>query len=221
MNQTIKELIEAKQSSNQALHNHLHTYRVFIKISKEEFWKLLKLHSQTIFLERNNPSPFLHDSNNIPVIADLYKYLVGDPTFMGGKGNLFKGILLTGNFGTGKTVLLKSFCNIVMDLTPKRVSMLHAKEIPAEIKKHGLEHFYRRPMLIDDLGKEAKELNDYGTIIKPIVDLMSVRYDHGGWTFATANYKLDSFKQFYGETISERFIEMFNILELTGKSRRK
>jgi len=28
-------------------------------------------------------------------------------------------------------------------------------------------------------------------------------------------------KEFYGETISERMIEMFNFFELTGKSRRR
>ena len=85
----------------------------------------------------------------------------------------------------------------------------------------GVEYYKLKPMFIDDIGKETKEVRDYGTIVNPVPDLFSVRYDFGAWTLATCNYKPKELTEFYGETIVDRFKEMFNYLVLTGKSRRQ
>jgi len=80
----------------------------------------------------------------------------------------------------------------------------------------------KRNLLIDDIGKESKDINDYGTIKNPLIDLISERYDNITWTFGTCNYSKESLIEFYGETIFDRFVEMFNILKLEGdQSRRK
>ena len=65
------------------------------------------------------------------------------------------------------------------------------------------------------------EINDFGNKIQPIADLISFRYDNGALTHATCNYKIDTLTEFYGLTTTDRFKEMFNIIELKGESFRK
>ena len=76
-------------------------------------------------------------------------------------------------------------------------------------------------MLIDDIGREPKEINTFGTKELPVTDLMSIRYDFGSLTFATTNFNDDILKEFYGEALIDRFHEIFNYIIMTGKSRRK
>jgi len=192
--------------------------RIFIRISATEFKDIFLIQANLVIRERNSLKEFVIDQDNKLVINQLYNYFTGNKLFI---GNFYKGILLAGTFGTGKTVILTTFCRMVNNLTNKRIRVFHAKELPEIIAKEGIESLLKIPIFIDDLGKEQKSVKNFGTEVQPVVDLLARRYDIGSWTLATSNYSMNSFKEFYGITISDRFAEIFNIIELNGKNRRQ
>jgi hypothetical protein len=132
------------------------------------------------------------------------------------------GIILLGSKGTGKTTLMQSFIAYYNYVYKKVIKEYHAKTLPLYYKQLGIDYFYKRPIFIDDLGKESAITTDWGQKFDTWGDLFSVRYEMKSLTFATANYKFDGqFKEIYGEIIIDRMREHFNIFELTGESLRK
>lgn len=203
--------------------------RLVLNITKEKFWKLYKLEAEKIIVRRlGKYKPFIVDQDNSIIIKQIFQYITCDPEFettniIDGypEKNLSKGLMLIGSFGVGKSILIESLCNMINNIDIHNIEIRHAKELPDLITHMGVGFYKNRRLFIDDLGKEVKELNVFGTVSKPIIDLFALRYETGAWTLATANYNLDTFEQFYGKTISERMKEMFNIIPLKGQSRRK
>lgn len=222
MTQTsIKQAIEKSKQSLTTEKRKAKSNRVYLKLEKNEFLELMSLKSMEIFLERGElDRKFELDSNNKYIIGQLYHYITGSKEF---EGSHSKGIYIhSKEFGTGKTVLLRALCSIINDLSQKRVEHIHCKNIAHKIKaQNAMEYFTKRPLLFDDFGREQKEINDYGTIYKPMVDITFLRYDSGAWTFGTSQRPIESFKDIYGGVIVDRMRAMFNEFELTGKSRRK
>lgn len=88
----------------------------------------------------------------------------------------------------------------------------------------------RRPLFIDELGREQLEINDFGNRIRPVNDLMEARYEYGARTFFTSNFSLDTLSKGrnekgemvgYGKYVGERIQEMVNIITMPGGSRRE
>jgi DNA replication protein DnaC len=102
----------------------------------------------------------------------------------------------------------------------KRITKIHSKRVADVLKEHDKGWLDKRPLFIDDLGREPKEVNNYGTKELPIIDLISIRYDFGALTFATTNFDSEKLAEFYGVAIVDRFKEMFNMLVLKGASKR-
>ena len=117
---------------------------------------------------------------------------------------------------------MQAFIKYYNWLYNKVIKEYHAKILPLEYKTRGIGYFYKRPLFIDDLGKESAITSDWGQKYDTWGDLFAVRYELKSLTFATANYRLDAgFKEIYGEVIIDRMKEHFNIFELTGESLRK
>lgn len=206
------EAIEAKK----AMQNR----RAFIEIEQGDFAELFVNQATVLMRSRNRWEDFTIDDQNKELIESLYLYIFGSDQF---KGDIHKGILITGPIGTGKTLIMSTFSRIVSELSRKIITNVHAKDLEKILRdpEKGIQYLARRPLFIDDLGKESTEVQDYGTVIRPAVDVLTRRYDNGAWTFATANFTMDTFSQIYGETITSRFREMFNVIHLPGKDRRK
>jgi DNA replication protein DnaC len=192
--------------------------RVFIKMSPEQFKEIFILNAEINLSKKNQDKQFIIDEDNKHIINNLYYYLIGSDRF---EGDIYKGLFISGNIGTGKTLIMNSFVKIIEDISIKNVTKLHSKAIAKHLKDNGEDNLNKRPLFIDDIGKETKVVNDFGTIKNTIPDLFALRYDEGAWTFATCNYKSKDLIDFYGETIFDRFKEMFNNFELSGNSRRK
>ena len=186
--------------------------RVYLEIEPKEFkrqwiliFKALTGHNYSI------------DEDNKEIINQMYFYLVGSSSF---NGSLSKGLMMTGNYGTGKTKIMEVIQNIIKANTNKRLAFLSCPSIVEELKKNEMFYFYQRPLIMDEIGRETQVVKDYGTDRQPIIEILTQRYRYNAWTFVTSNFTIETLGELYGGYIADRFKEMFNVIELTGKSRR-
>ena len=177
---------------------------------------------KTIFLEAATNrlfyggSTFIVDENNKAIINQLYHYLRGSVEFT---GDHRKGILLIGNIGNGKTILMESFIEVFNKTSSKIITNIHFNDIERYKADNRIGYLDKRPLYIDDIAIKQEQVNIYGTKVNPFEDLIDQRYRNRGLTFGTSNYSLKDFK--YTPRIKDRLTEMFNIINLPGESRRK
>ena len=188
--------------------------RVFnCNISAEDFSRTF-LESATHRIHSSEDS-YLVDDNNKEIINQLFYYLNGSGKF---HGDHIKGLLLIGAIGGGKTVLLESFIDIFNYISGKIMTCVNSKDLVEIQKKYGFDYLSKRPLFIDDIGKEQTTINTFGTVSKPMEDLINDRYKTAGLTFGTSNLKLDDMP--YNKHTIDRMRQMFNIMILPGNSRR-
>jgi hypothetical protein len=185
-------------------------------ISRDEFRESFFDRMNKRYFFRDKEIHYVVDEYNQHTITHLYQYLFGSKRF---PGNIFKGILLTGLIGSGKTIMMEVFLDILEQFSNKKIIRIHAKDLHSLIIENGLEYYRTRPMFIDDITKEPIQTNDYGTPVRPFEDLISTRYGQGGILFGTSNLKLEDMS--YSKHTMDRMKEMFNVMVLTGPSRRK
>jgi hypothetical protein len=138
------------------------------------------------------------------------------------KGHLRKGIMVIGQLGSGKTLIISAFCKLWEDVFNNRVAKISSKEYVEQVQDKDIKtiSYDNQVLFIDDVGKEEAHIIDYGTGKHPVGDLLDKRYMSHQLTFITGNYKLATLTDHYGETITDRMREMFNIIILEGNSRR-
>lgn len=161
---------------------------------------------------------FVIDQHNKSVIEQMYYYLTMNKKY---KGDLNKGILMIGNYGTGKTIIMMIIKYLIEINTDRRLTFINCSNMYEETKDRGITYFYKRPIILDEIGRETQVIKDYGTERRPMIELLSQRYNNRAWTFGTSNMNQSEIAEFYGGYIFDRFIEMFNIIKLDGNSRRK
>lgn len=151
--------------------------------------------------------------------------------------SLSKGIMLAGNFGVGKTWLMKLFSKNIRQV----FHIKNAKEIADSFESGGEEIIndfifkHRNPLndsdafnqpfaglCIDDLGTESLK-NHFGNKKNVIGDIVELRYNKGNtgiFFHATTNLSAQQLNDFYGGRVVSRMREIFNFIELTGQDRR-
>ena len=177
--------------------------------------------------------PFVIDNTNREVIQALFMYFTHDQEFeqsgICANPSLRKGLMIYGEVGTGKTVILKSFCKMfrVKFITAREVSRAFMVEGWDAIDRFGLKSYYQgKPIhtAFDDLGFE-QDCNLYGNKVNVMAEILTDRYEK--WrdadmrTFATTNMDAESIAEAYGDKVKSRIREMFNYIPLTGEDRRK
>jgi DNA replication protein DnaC len=176
---------------------------------------------------------FKIDSENSEICEIMFNYFtnITDPRI-----DHKKGILLMGSVGTGKTdlfmiwqALMKNFRIaesrlIVRDYLKDGIKGLEKWSFNYQVNQHGVTRPEPFVLCIDDFGLEKEEAGNFGNKADVISELVADRYNlfrnQGIKTHAISNLA-EKLKDKYDERISDRFREMFNILKLTGKSRRK
>jgi len=215
--QTVTELIEIAKAEYQKQLQRLANTRKMV--SMDDFKTLFTTRAQQAMADRKNFSPFIIDDGNRAVINLMYSYIQRQECAL----NPFIGIILNGKYGCGKSVLIETLCMVLNDLTwseKNKIQSVHAIELAEQIKKVGVIPYAHKPLLIQDLGKEKKEINNFGTIVNPISELLAIRAEYGAMTFGSTNMNLKSFGEAYKEFISKRITEHVNLVFLPGEDRR-
>ena len=217
MNGNAKNLLLDLRDIRKETEAEVNLRRPYLKIEYDEFKPLLVEQANILLRQKNVWDSFIIDEKNEWLIRQLYLSFFGSTDF---QGSLHKGIMVCGPFGTGKTIILESFCLLSNSLNHKKITIIHSMELPDLINEKGFDYYMHRPIFIDDLGKEPGAIKVFGREVRPAIELLTKRYDCGAWTLATSNYTTKTFTEHYGKTISERMKSMFNIIFFPGVSRR-
>lgn len=177
------------------------------------------------------------DQNGVPLMS-LMEYFAKDPTFLrrSPSYSLEKGLMIQGPVGTGKTMAMKLFRNL-MAKHGRGYRVITCRHIVREFleKGHKILETYgrrsfedgsigRRPLVVcfDDLGLEDITSKQYGNETRVMAEILLDRYDHmiefGMITHVTTNLGAEALGQIYGERVRDRMREMFNQVNFAGKS---
>lgn len=190
----------------------------------------------------NNKKNFsLSEENEVQI--DLFvRYFNNDPSFEEEGRSLSKGILIQGNYGSGKTMmfnaarLLKQVfprCNFGFQTCPSMnerylVGVANNNKNPySELAYWSKKACIHKPngnrenrhMVLDDLGAEDV-LTVYGNKVSVMAYILSERFNHwernGLITHMTTNLNGAQRKEYYGGRIDSRMYSMFNLITLGG-----
>lgn len=211
-----KEIAEAEREKNK-LREQLFTHKYKGELSFETFCLMLKVKSDKQLIKKGILHEFKIDKDNRDMLYQLYLYFIGSNECI---WNIHAGIILAGKIGCGKTLLMYSFIELSNELISKQIATYHSNELIDLIKEKGIKDIIQRPLFIDELGREVVEIKDFGTLSKPLIELICKRYEVGARTYATTNYRIDALTDKYGEFIVSRLQEMCNYIVMPGESRR-
>lgn len=191
-----------------------------------EYLLLLTQSANTILEKRREKTSFVIDNLNESIIEQLYFYLRLDEQF---SGDLNKGIMLMGKYGSGKTIIMQAITEmynaVIHSLHIQRplLKFFKSSDLQNILKEKPINTFSRRPLVIDEFGREPKQIMDFGNLKSPMIELLCERYDNGAWTHGTSNFTLETLcsENQYGKMTGDRLKSMFNFIELKGESRRK
>ncbi len=192
----------------------------------DEYAQLFEQSANIILKKRRERATFVIDEQNEPIIKQLYLYLTLDDRF---SGDLNKGIMLMGKYGCGKTIIMQSlvemYNTVIHSLHIQRPLLKFFKSSDLQnILKGKPSNFYSKmPLVIDEFGREPKQIMDFGNLRSPMIELLCERYDTGAWTHGTSNFTLETLcsENQYGKMTGGRLKSMFNFIELKGESRRR
>lgn len=145
-----------------------------------------------------------------------------------------RGFWLMGNIGTGKSTLMRGLKLMCRAVRPSEDAPCHpawriesAGQICRDYQQHGAggvqQYIDSLSLCIDDLGTENTQTNHYGTSVNVIADILLARYDRRAThlTHVTTNLTPDQLKNLYGPRVFDRVREMFNLVEMPGRSWRE
>ena len=200
--------------------------RLCLSLNYPDFRELFISFGTYCLYRKGQKKEFVMDKNNEPIIEQLYCYVTNSSAF---SGDLDKGIMLQGKYGCGKSVILETYSmlhnHIVMNYSLRQplLTFIQSIELQEQIVKQSVKAFIQRPLIIDEFGRESKTVQDFGNILRPISELLSIRADMGILTHGTTNFTLETLSsaEFYGGMIGDRLKMMFNFIPIPGESRRK
>lgn len=172
-----------------------------------------------------------------PLLNDILRWCIG----IEGPYDPQKGLWLCGTIGTGKSTMLqivREFCRLVRPAVSYRetdgsltkepweygfrisnmsfVAGVYAKEGYPGID----EYIVNCRQAFDEVGRECIPAGYFGNMENVFRYIIQRRYDlrRGDFTHVTSNLKPEQIGEVYGDHIYDRCIEMFNFVEMTGKS---
>ena len=170
------------------------------------------------------------DQHNWAHVDMLTSYFTRETSFEGDFAGQYlnKGIMLLGNVGSGKTLLMNIFQRLIMLRNDKTFLFKNLGTLSAEYKKDGDMVIFatkRKDYLFDELGLDTEHINSFGNKVNIVQELVRERYEdfinNGTLTHFTTNLVIDQIEQSYGERTASRLTEMCNFIQMTSYDRRK
>ena len=172
---------------------------------------------------------FQIDDRNKDLVNDLFLYF----HFQEGRLDLRKGLWLEGPVGTGKSTLMQVFSQYLKSLqmgfrvyicSQVTTDYSLTGDLSRYLNNAGWSSSGPVPMCFDELGREPLPAKYYGTELNVMQHILHIRYSYwqiaGLRTFVTTNANGNDIERLYGDFIRDRRKEMFNIIPVTGDSRR-
>lgn len=200
-------------------------------------------HSKGIInIANTHVSNFEVNELNKPILKLLLLYFTGNPDFelmfqdmFLIPGNLAKGLMLIGGTGTGKTTLMRIFKDYTSEIIQTNgFRVYNAIDIVRDTAKNGLSEIdsfgIRKDnkhivCYVDDISSNIEDINNYGTKFNVMEQFFTLRYNlyqrHRVLTHISTNKYPKELQNIYDFRITNRFIEMFNFIEVPGNSFRK
>lgn len=163
---------------------------------------------------------------NIKAVAECLRSKTPDE-----KAARKNGILLCGTCGNGKTTMMKAICDT---LRLSQMAGLFEKWEPLVVMDAvELTKLYSRseddfaavrakPLLgIEDMGREAEQVKNYGNAASPMCELLEFRYARMLYTVISTNLTPKEIRQKYGARIADRFNEMLEVLIFKNSTYRR
>lgn len=169
----------------------------------------------------NTLGNFEYNEFNKPMLADLVKYFIADPT---GIHDLERGIFLCGMPGIGKTHLFRIFGTMVRSFNNPahefKTYCCVGLYDSLRTKQSKISNYVNDHAFFDDLGYETKTgesvIKDYGNVSSPIDDIIFEREKK--WelfkqrTHFTSNLSPDEIKARYGDRTYDRLKNLCNVV---------
>jgi len=131
------------------------------------------------------------------------------------------GLFLCGGVGNGKTTLADAICDTLAYVGRIQVRKVKATEIilfGRDNIDYILDLCKTNFLMIDDIGTEAVEVNNFGNYSMPIVDIFSARYDSRKPMICTTNLTKEDFGKIYGKRVADRAKQTFAWLPFNNES---
>ena len=190
------------------------------QFTPEDFKNQFKIRAEMAMLERRIPGTFETDDDNRDILNLMFCYTAQQLTET---MNPYNGVMLNGAYGCGKSIMMSAFCRVLNDLrmsADEQIEEIYSMDLAEYIKLKGSGKYMRKPLLIQDLGKENNFINAFGTKINPIGELLAIRAEYGALTYASSNFNRKSLEDRYETYVIDRFYAMTTVLRLPGKNRR-
>ncbi|WP_418894208.1 hypothetical protein [Limibacterium fermenti] len=201
---------------------HPSIYDLTPKFDAGEVYYRLTEEIERLIREKHPEDRLILNESNRYIIGQVALWYSWDKRF---KGSLYKGFMIRGNVGTGKSLIVKALANLITEMEILVPCLIHVSELQDlyirgdydEIDKVK-RRFYT---IIDDVGVESVESKSYGNVKEPFNDVFDYRYRNDKRTIITTNLTPSEIEQTYGTRIIDRFRECMNDLILDGESFRK
>lgn len=147
------------------------------------------------------------------------------------------GLFIRGSFGNGKTTAAYAIKHLINQLVNDRyfsdgeifpwewMDIVNAREmINLYLNDKGkfVEMKERQWLAIDDIGLDPAEVNVFGTMFYPFLELIDYRYERRLPTILVSNLKKEELLSHYrDERFADRFCEMFNATTFRDNTFRK
>jgi hypothetical protein len=194
----------------------------------------------TNLVRTKNTPEYLVDLHNRDSIDQLIYYFKNDKQF---NGDLSKGLMIRGNVGTGKSILMRIFSEKTPGLNftkTKNFKYFSALDVYGEFVRNGypaIENHTRysrrddpneewmNSTLFDELGIESTAAKNFGNTVNVMELIIAKRYNnwqtYGQLTHFTTNLTPDEIEKNYGERVRSRLCEMCNDMVIVGSDRRR
>ncbi|WP_067146243.1 hypothetical protein [Pseudotamlana agarivorans] len=208
-------------------------------ISKKQLWNEFLFEFKNIYGKE-----FIKCPDSVMNIKVLFLYFLQDMEFFNCEKlrsdlscpSFKKGLFIIGGFGVGKTAYMKVFEKIFNKHKELRLKGYTAKELvnmyescatPSD-KSYMMSTTVRPRLFIDDINSE-RIANNYGNC-DVVEEILFNQNEKRYTTFVTSNHtnpensmeeSIMDIGVRYGGRIHDRFYEMFNMIDFTGKSNRR